>query len=65
MLSKVSRGDVFYCDLGTHYRGCIEGKVRPVVVVSNDMGNVHGTTCIIAPITTREKSSCKSWQVEM
>lgn len=63
MIQKLSRGDVYYYDFGyNRYDGSVEGKNRPVVVVSNDKGNNYGTTCIVAPITTRDKSSCKSYQ---
>lgn len=62
-MQKISRGNVYYYDLGQYRDGSVENKCRPVLVVSNDCGNKFGTTCIIAPITTRTKESCKKWQV--
>ena len=63
MLQKINRGDVYFYNFGFDYDGSVEGKNRPCVVVSNDRGNNYGTTALVAPITTRSKESCKSWQV--
>lgn len=63
MLQKINRGDVYFYNFGFDYDGSIEGKCRPCVIVSNDKGNNHGTTALVAPITTRSKESCKPWQV--
>mgnify|MGYP004517740959 CR=1 FL=1 len=35
---KIRRGDILYVDLGVQYQGSIQGSMRPVVVVSNNMG---------------------------
>ena len=63
MLQKISRGDVYFYNFGFDYDGSVEGKNRPCVIVSNDKGNMFGTTALVAPITTRSKDSCKPWQV--
>lgn len=36
---KIRRGDILYVDLGVQYQGSIQGSMRPVVVVSNNMAN--------------------------
>ena len=50
----ISRGDIYYADLGTRYL-CEQGGVRPVVILQNNKGNVFGPTTIIAPITSQSK----------
>lgn len=51
----ISRGDIYYADLGTRYL-CEQGGVRPVVILQNDKGNAFGPTTIIAPITSQSKN---------
>mgnify|MGYP000774373875 FL=1 len=40
---KIRRGDILYADLGGQYQGSMQGGMRPVVVVSNNMANKHST----------------------
>lgn len=65
MIRKVNRGDVFMYDFGNNYSSSVECKKRPALIVSNNKGNTYGSTCLIAPITTRTKDSVKHnpWQV--
>ena len=49
---EIMRGDIFYADLDTVI-GSEQGGVRPVLVVQNDVGNLHSPTVIIAAITTK------------
>jgi len=63
MLDVFSRGNVYYYDLGDIQPNRIEGKKRPVVIISNDIGNKKGDVVTIAPITTRPKSSVGPYQV--
>ena len=65
MISKVNRGDVFIYNFGNSYSSSVESKERPALVVSNNKGNTFGTTCLIAPITTRprQKTENNPWQV--
>lgn len=51
---KVLRGEVYLCDLGTPY-GHEQGKLRPVIVVQNDVGNSHSPTTIVVPVTSQSK----------
>lgn len=48
----ISRGDIYYADLGKRYL-CEQGGVRPVVILQNNKGNAFGPTTIIAPITSQ------------
>lgn len=46
------RGDIYYADLNP-VCGSEQGGKRPVVVIQNNMGNIHSPTLIVAAITTR------------
>ena len=45
------RGDIYYADLGDGM-GSEQRGHRPVVIVSNDMGNKHSPTVIAVPLTS-------------
>lgn len=51
--TRISRGDIYYADLNPVV-GSEQGGVRPVLVVQNDVGNLHSPTVIVAAITTRD-----------
>jgi mRNA interferase MazF len=54
MPKKVKRGEMYFTDLsptvGSEQRGH-----RPVLVLSNDTGNYHSPTVVVAAITGRDK----------
>lgn len=50
---KIRRGDILYVDLGVQYQGSIQGSMRPVVVVSNNMANKHSTVITVVPLSTK------------
>ncbi len=52
----VKQKEIFYCQLGENIGSEQNGK-RPVVVMQNNIGNAHGNTTMIVPITTYEGSS--------
>lgn len=52
----VKQKEVFFCQLGENIGSEQNGK-RPVVIVQNNIGNAHGNTTIVVPITTYEGSS--------
>ncbi len=54
MTRKIHRGDIYYCDLDP-VKGSVQGGIRPVVVIQNQMGNIYGPTLIVAVITTTIK----------
>ena len=48
----MKRGDVYYADLRPVI-GSEQGGIRPVVIVQNDIGNLHSPTIIVAAVTSR------------
>ena len=50
---KIRRGDILYVDLGVQYQGSIQGSMRPVVVVSNNMANRHSTVITVVPLSAK------------
>lgn len=48
----IKRGSVVIVDLDP-VRGSEQGKMRPAVVIQNDIGNRYSSTTIIAPITSK------------
>lgn len=51
----IRRGEVFTVDLEL-VRGSEQGKVRPAVVIQNDIGNRFSPTVIVAALTSAEHS---------
>ncbi len=47
---QVKRGDIHYANLDPVV-GRETGKTRPVLVIQNDIGNMHSPTTIVAVIT--------------
>ena len=52
----IKRGDVFYADLPVS-EDSVQGGRRPVVVLSNDIGNAVSPVFICVPMTTKIKRS--------
>lgn len=53
-MAQVLRGNMYYVDFGTIV-GSEQGGMRPAVVISNNRGNSHGPTVIVAACTTANK----------
>lgn len=53
MERKIKRGDIYYAELNPVI-GSEQGGTRPVLIISNDIGNEHSPTVIIAAITSRQ-----------
>lgn len=49
------RGDIWFADLGCHPDSSVQGGIRPVIILSNDMGNAHADTVNIVPMTRHLK----------
>ena len=49
----IKRGDMFYADLSPVV-GSEQGGVRPVLIIQNDVGNMHSPTVIAAAITSQK-----------
>ena len=56
MNKYISRGDIYYSYLGENF-GHEQGGVRPVLIIQNNLGNLHSPTVIVAPITSRIKNT--------
>ena len=54
-ISQILRGDVVSVDFEP-VRGSEQGKVRPALVIQNDVGNRYSPTIIVAAITTGNHS---------
>ena len=52
------RGDIYYAELNPVI-GSEQGGTRPVLIISNDIGNSHSPTVIIAAITGRTQTKAK------
>lgn len=52
---SIRRGDIYYADLAPAI-GSEQNGIRPVLVVQNDVGNLHSPTVIVAVITGQRKS---------
>ena len=55
---ELNKGDLFYADLGAKF-GSEQNGIRPVIIVQNDIGNKHGNTVIIVPLTSIIKGKLK------
>lgn len=49
------RGDIWFANLGTHPNSSVQSGIRPVIILSNDMGNAHADTVNIIPMTRHLK----------
>ena len=58
MERKFKRGDIYYANLNPVI-GSEQGGIRPVLIISNNTGNRHSPTVIIAPITSRTHTKAK------
>ena len=52
MEKTIKRGDIYYAELNPVI-GSEQGGTRPVLIISNDIGNRHSPTVIVAAITSR------------
>jgi mRNA interferase MazF len=49
---KIKRGDIILANLEPVV-GSEQGRIRPVLIIQNDLSNENSPTTIIAPITSR------------
>ena len=54
----IKRGDIYYAELNPVI-GSEQGGTRPVLIISNDIGNRHSPTVIIAAITGKTQTKAK------
>ena len=58
MKQAYTRGDIYYADLGDCI-GSEQSGYRPVVIVQNDVGNLHSPTVIVASISSKVDARAK------
>ena len=58
MERTIKRGNIYYAKLNPVV-GSEQGSRRPVLIISNDIGNTHRPTVIIIPITSRVHTKAK------
>lgn len=49
------RGDIWFANLGTHPNSSVQSGCRPVVIISNNIGNAHSETVNVVPMTRHLK----------
>ena len=49
------RYEVWFADLGNHYGTSVQSGNRPVLIISNDVGNQYAQTLTVIPLTTKLK----------
>lgn len=52
---EVKRYDIVQADLSGTI-GSEQGGIRPVLIIQNDIGNLHSSTTIVMPFSTRFKN---------
>ena len=58
MERTIRRGDIYYAELNPVV-GSEQGGTRPVLIISNNIGNSHSPTVIIAAITDKTQTKAK------
>lgn len=48
------RGDIWLVNL-PYTNTSVQAMTRPVIIVSNNIGNCRSTICLVVPMTTKEK----------
>lgn len=49
------RGDIWFANLGSHPYSSVQSGCRPVIVISNNIGNAHAATVNVLPMTRHLK----------
>ena len=51
----ISRGNIYMADIPIVENSSVQGGIRPVVVVQNDIGNAHAPIVQVIPLTSQSK----------
>ena len=54
-VNKFSRGQIWYLEDDADYDGYVQGKTRPVIIVSNNLNNSNSNNVTVVPLTTQIK----------
>ena len=49
------RGEIWFANLGSHPQSSVQSGCRPVIVISNNIGNAHADTVNALPLTRHVK----------
>ena len=60
----IRRGDIYYADLRPVV-GSEQGGIRPVLIIQNDVGNLHSPTVICAAITSKMNKAKLPTHIEL
>lgn len=52
---RPQRGDIWFANLGAHPNSSVQSGTRPVVIISNNIGNAHADTVNVLPMTKHLK----------
>ncbi|WP_207940515.1 mRNA interferase MazF [Enterococcus sp. DIV2402] len=55
MNKTIRRGEIYYIDLKERMIPGEQNGIRPVIILQNDIGNIHSGTTIVAFLTTKNK----------
>lgn len=50
---QIRRGAILNAVMSSRYQGSMQGGVRPVIVVSNNMANKHSKVVTVVPLSTK------------
>ena len=56
-VQRFKRGQIWWYETGTNYNGSIQGKTRPVVLMSNELANEFSGCLLGIPCTTTAKNN--------
>ena len=56
MTRELKRFDVVLVDFGDNVIDSEQGGIRPAIIIQNDVGNLHSTTTIVMPVSTKIKN---------
>lgn len=54
-VQKFKRGQIWWCKFSTSFDGSVQGKTRPIIIISNDLANKHSNCLLGIPTTTQIK----------
>lgn len=54
-VQKFKRGQIWWCKLANTFDGSVQGKSRPVIIMSNDLANKYSNCLLAIPVTTQSK----------
>ncbi len=56
MTRELKRFDIVLVDFGDNVIDSEQGGIRPAIIIQNDIGNLHSSTTIVMPLSTKIKN---------